>query len=68
MLFLERLHIVQHKTPFTYRSTLKLHRVQKSDAQNYFCTGKIMNPMYYEGPDTLSDYANYKLIIHGTSI
>ncbi|KYM91172.1 Vascular endothelial growth factor receptor 1 [Atta colombica] len=60
----ERLHIVQHKTPFTYRSTLKLYRVQESDAQNYFCTGKIMNTMYYEGPDTLSDYANYKLIIH----
>ncbi|XP_018340861.1 PREDICTED: vascular endothelial growth factor receptor 1 isoform X1 [Trachymyrmex septentrionalis] len=60
----ERLHIVRHKTPFTYRSTLKLYRVEESDAQNYFCTGKIMNTMYYEAPETLSDYANYKLIIH----
>ncbi|KYN07332.1 Vascular endothelial growth factor receptor 1 [Cyphomyrmex costatus] len=60
----ERLHIVQHETPFTYRSTLKLYHVQELDAQNYFCTGKIVNALSYETLDTLSDYANYKLIIH----
>ncbi|XP_071630624.1 vascular endothelial growth factor receptor 1 isoform X1 [Temnothorax longispinosus] len=57
----ERLQITQHKTPFTYRSTLKLNNVQESDAQDYFCTGKIMNR---ETLEPLSDYATYKLIVH----
>jgi len=62
ILFLERLQIVRHKTPFTYRSILKLNNVQESDAQNYFCTGKYAN---HEISDALSDYVNYKLVIHG---
>ncbi|XP_071570035.1 vascular endothelial growth factor receptor 1 isoform X1 [Temnothorax nylanderi] len=57
----ERLQITRHKTPFTYRSTLKLNTVQESDAQDYFCTGKIMNR---EALEPLSDYANYKLDVH----
>jgi len=64
ILFLERLQIVRHKTPFTYRSILKLNNVQESDAQNYLCTGK-MNALNHETSDTLSDYVNYKLVIHG---
>lgn len=68
MLFSERLQILQHKTPFTYRSTLKLNNVQESDAQDYYCIGKVMNVLNYETSDILSDYANYKLEIHGIII
>jgi len=56
---------VPHKTPFTYRSILKLNYVQESDAQNYLCTGK-MNALNHEvSNEALSDYVNYKLVIHG---
>ncbi|XP_011871094.1 PREDICTED: vascular endothelial growth factor receptor 1 isoform X2 [Vollenhovia emeryi] len=60
----ETLQIVQHKTPFTYRSTLTLNYVQESDAKDYFCTGKIMNALNHDTLESLSDYANYKLVIH----
>lgn len=56
---------MQHKTPFTYRSTLKLNNVEESDAKDYYCIGKVMNVLNYETSDTLPDYANYKLEIHG---
>ncbi|XP_012522394.1 vascular endothelial growth factor receptor 1 isoform X2 [Monomorium pharaonis] len=58
----ERLQIVQYRTPFTYRSSLKIYNVEESDAQEYFCTGKIMN-LHHEFSDALSDYDNYKLDI-----
>lgn len=56
---------MRHKTPFTYRSTLKFNNVQESDEQDYFCTGKIVNALNHDALEFLSDYANYKLVIHG---
>ncbi|XP_050465212.1 vascular endothelial growth factor receptor 1 isoform X2 [Cataglyphis hispanica] len=61
----ERVQIIRYKTPFTYRSILKIYYVQESDVQDYICTGKYTNEMNHDVLDTtLSDYAIYKLIIH----
>ncbi|XP_011698334.1 PREDICTED: vascular endothelial growth factor receptor 1 isoform X2 [Wasmannia auropunctata] len=60
----ERLQILQHKTPFTYRSTLKLNDVQETDAQVYTCTGQIINALNHEVSDALSDYTYRELVIH----
>ncbi|XP_025269674.1 vascular endothelial growth factor receptor 1 isoform X3 [Camponotus floridanus] len=61
-----RLKIIHNKTLFTYRSTLKIHHVQESDAQDYICTGKYTNGLSHVDLSNpiLSDYAIYKLIIH----
>ncbi|XP_039309901.1 vascular endothelial growth factor receptor 1 isoform X2 [Solenopsis invicta] len=59
----ERLQIVQYETPFTYRSTLKLHYVEESDAQDYVCIGKIKD-VNHESSDMLTEYSNYKLVVH----
>lgn len=57
---------MRYETPFTYRSTLKIHYVQESDAASYICTGKYTNEINYEVLETaLSDYATYKLSVHG---
>lgn len=57
----ERLQIIRNKTLFTYRSTIKIHHVQKSDAQDYICTGN-----YKSSENTiLSEYAIYKLVVNG---
>lgn len=62
----ERIQIIRYKTPFTYRSILKIYYVEESDAQDYICTGKCTNEMNHDVLDTtLSDYAIYKLITHG---
>ncbi|XP_072744995.1 vascular endothelial growth factor receptor 1 isoform X2 [Anoplolepis gracilipes] len=62
----ERLQIKRYKTPFTYRSTLVIHDVQKSDAVDYSCTGKCTNGLNHEGLENvaLSDYTSYNLIVH----
>nr|XP_012229232.1 PREDICTED: vascular endothelial growth factor receptor kdr-like isoform X1 [Linepithema humile] len=55
----ERLHIIRHKTPFTYQSTIKINNVQKSDAQDYICIGK-----YISSNTILSEDGFYKLVVH----
>ncbi|KAL0113762.1 hypothetical protein PUN28_012704 [Cardiocondyla obscurior] len=59
----ERFNFVKHETPFTHRSTLEMYNVQKSDAKDYLCTGKTIS-FKPEGVESLSDYANYKLVVH----
>lgn len=62
---------MRHETPFTYRSTLKIHHVQESDAVSYMCTGKYTNTntqtneMNHGVLEALSDYATYNLNVHG---
>jgi len=73
LLFLDRLDIVQHTTPFTYRSTLKINDVHKSDAQTYVCLGKSVTVNYdncigeqcIAQDSNLSEYASYTLIVYG---
>ncbi|XP_067203643.1 vascular endothelial growth factor receptor 1-like isoform X3 [Linepithema humile] len=55
----ERLNIIQHKTSFTYRSTIKINNVQKSDAQDYICNGKSRDMI----SNTFSEI-KYKLVVH----
>lgn len=61
----ERLNIIKHKTLFTYRSTININNVQKSDAQNYVCTGKSKDIM---SNTTSSENVIYKLVVHGNYI
>jgi len=58
----ERLNIMKHNTSFTYRSTITINNVQKSDAQNYTCTGKSRDII---SNTTSLKYINYKLVVHG---
>ncbi|XP_029159072.1 vascular endothelial growth factor receptor kdr-like isoform X2 [Nylanderia fulva] len=60
----ERLQIMRYETPFTYRSTLKIHDVQESDAASYICTGKYINKNHEVSETVLSDSANYELKVH----
>jgi len=55
---LERLRIMKHKTLFTYRSTIQIKDVQKSDALAYICIGESTSL------DTIVD-DTYELIVHG---
>ncbi|RLU26184.1 hypothetical protein DMN91_002350 [Ooceraea biroi] len=68
----ERLEILQHRTPFTYRSTLKINQVRKSDAQTYACIGKSITVNHDDcigeqctsQEANLSEFAGYILIVH----
>ncbi|XP_012229228.2 vascular endothelial growth factor receptor 1-like isoform X1 [Linepithema humile] len=53
----ERLHIKQHKTLFSHRSTVKINNVQKSDAMAYICVGESTSL------DTIAD-ETYELVVH----
>nr|XP_012229230.1 PREDICTED: vascular endothelial growth factor receptor kdr-like isoform X1 [Linepithema humile] len=54
----ERLHIVQNKTLFSHRSTVKINNVQKSDAMAYICVGQFTSDS-----DTIAD-ETYELVVH----
>ncbi|XP_020278228.1 vascular endothelial growth factor receptor 1 isoform X2 [Pseudomyrmex gracilis] len=56
----ERIQIMRHKTNFTYRSTLKINNVTKSDSQLYTCIGQCTS----HNLELLSDYATYTLIVN----
>ncbi|XP_034952110.1 vascular endothelial growth factor receptor 1 isoform X2 [Chelonus insularis] len=57
----DRLSIVKSTTPYTYRSTLRINNVEKSDAKLYVCSAISFDTM--SGDSSIERYA-YELVIH----